>query len=391
MAVNRDKRIIHSLQGLRTIAFIGVFLNHSIGGAACLGAAGVSLFLVLSGFLMAFSYWNREVDAVGHGFIGSLKFAWKKIRKLYPLHICMIVLVIAYVGIIGGYQKTMIPQLAGETALNILLLQAWIPVSEVYFSLNAVSWYLSTALFCYFVFPWLFYKLKKRCSIKHLLAMAAVLVILMCAVSALAAVFGSPTDKAWFSQHWMTYVFPATRLLDFSLGAIAGSIFMLKAKATSCSSNDRSEKGSCGNRLVWTIIELSVALLFAATVILFKYAPNWIKYSFIYILPSLGIVFILALEKGLLSRFLSLAPFRFIGEISAYAFLIHWLAIRITSLILHRLFPDIMNCFTVIIAFAVTVAASEIARRIITWLERFFGKSRSEKGTSGNTIKEAES
>ncbi len=391
MRLITDNKTIRALQGLRACAFIGVFLNHSIGGTACLGAAGVSIFFVLSGFLMAFTYWDRDAVIGEQGLAGSFKFAWKKIWKLYPLHVFMMILVITYAEVVWGYQKTMTPQLLGEALLNAALLQAWIPISEVYFSLNAVSWYLSTALFCYFMFSLLLCKLKKQCSVKRLLSAAAILAVLMCAISSLAAIIGSPQDKAWFSQHWITYVFPVSRLLDFSLGAIAGSMFMLKVKAASCNSGDCSEKGRNGDRFAWTAFELFAALLFAGAVVLFKHTPNWIRYSVLYIVPSLGIVFTLSMERGLLSRILSLAPFRYIGGISGYAFLIHWFAIRITVLILRRLFPDIKTCFIVFTAFAVTIIASEIVKRTMAQIDRLRNNLRNKKGPSNHITKETES
>lgn len=378
MVVKKDKRIIQALQGLRAFAFIGVFLNHSIGGAACLGAAGVSVFFVLSGFLMALSYWDREKAEDEFGFIRSVRFAWRKIRKLYPLHFCMMILVVIYEGVIAEYQTEMIPQLSGKIILNALLLQAWIPISEYYFSLNAVSWYLSAAVFCYFAFPRLLSVLKKECSVKRLLTSAAICFILMCAVSAVAAFIGSPQDKEWFSQHWITYVFPISRFLDFSLGVTAGCLFMLKKKPA-FSDPDRISNNKGKSRFVWTALEVLAVLLIAAAVIGFKYAPNWLKYSMLYIVPSLGIVFVFALQNGWLSKLLSWAPLQFIGKISGHAFLIHWFAIRVTSLVIHHFSPEAKNYFIVLSAFALTVLASVISIRLFAWIEKLTDSIASKK------------
>lgn len=379
MAVKKDKRIIQALQGLRAIAFIGVFLNHSIGGMACLGAAGVSVFFVLSGFLLAVSYWDRDPAAGKSAIMRSARFSWIKIRKLYLLHIFMMILVIIYEGIIIGYQAKMILPLSGKIILNVLLMQAWIPKSEFYFSLNAVSWYLSTAMFCYFAFPLLFSILKKECSFKRLFKSAGVFFVLMCAAAVLAAFIGSSQDKEWFSQHWMTYVFPFSRFLDFSLGVTAGCLYMLTEKAHYDVTDKRNGNNPSGSRLIWTVFELLVILLFAAAIMGFRYTPNWLKYSALYIVPSLGIVYILALQKGLVSRFLSLAPFQYIGKISGHAFLIHWLAIRVTSLIIHHFFPEAANYLIVLSAFALTTLASEISIRLFAWIERLINSRGSKR------------
>ena len=88
---------IQALQGLRTVAFFAIFLSHSrIGQLGCLGAWGVSVFFVLSGFLMLYSYYPREeTPAFG------LRFAWRKIRTLYPLHLITMLFAAAYAVLTG--------------------------------------------------------------------------------------------------------------------------------------------------------------------------------------------------------------------------------------------------------------------------------------------------
>lgn len=55
-------RRIDSIQSLRAIAFLAVFMSHSrLFGLGFLGAWGVSIFFVLSGFLMVYSYYPKIV------------------------------------------------------------------------------------------------------------------------------------------------------------------------------------------------------------------------------------------------------------------------------------------------------------------------------------------
>ena len=67
-----------SVQVLRAIAFLLIFLSHAFGRLGWWGAFGVSLFIVLSGYLEAKHHLNDKLDAK--------IFAKKKVKKVYPLH-----------------------------------------------------------------------------------------------------------------------------------------------------------------------------------------------------------------------------------------------------------------------------------------------------------------
>lgn len=84
---------IPALQGLRAIAFLCVFFHHSGLGILCtpLGPFGVSVFIVLSGFLMGGKYIANNVELSFNPM-----FAIKKISQLYPLHIITLVLSIGF-------------------------------------------------------------------------------------------------------------------------------------------------------------------------------------------------------------------------------------------------------------------------------------------------------
>ncbi len=155
---------ITSLQALRAVAFLGIFTSHC--GATSLGAWGVSIFIILSGFVMFLAYNERSLP---DNIRGAISFSVKKVRKLYPLHIFMMIAALGFTvkGLSEGFTiKSCIFNL-GTVLLNVFLLQDWVPASSVYFSLNGVAWYLSLCLFLYFAFPFLMKKLKKINSNKQ--------------------------------------------------------------------------------------------------------------------------------------------------------------------------------------------------------------------------------
>ena len=141
---------IKSLQALRGLAFLG-----HVGSKVEWGTLGASLFFCLSGFLLMYRAGNeRTVCTIKD----SLQFAKDKLKKIYPLHIITMVIVIAYnVAEIIYWKNPLLTFgrfIIPGAVLNITLLQCWIPDDRVNIILNPVSWYLSTAAFLYFIFPY---------------------------------------------------------------------------------------------------------------------------------------------------------------------------------------------------------------------------------------------
>ena len=68
----------------------------------------------------------------------------------------------------------------GEMLLNILLIQDWFPNASVYFSMNAVAWYLSLCLFLYLSFPLVLKFIRKIGSIKYAIIISCLIYCLQC-------------------------------------------------------------------------------------------------------------------------------------------------------------------------------------------------------------------
>ena len=161
--VSKERPRIKSVQVIRAIAFILIFLSHV--ELISTGPVGVSLFLVLSGFCMTYSYLDKSEKTPCPSFMNNLKFARDKIKKLYPLHVVtllFVALVIFGELILYNGSGTEIAKQGSYFVANALLLQSWIPWRDGYFSFNAVSWYLSTSAFSYFIFLWVFREIQSK-------------------------------------------------------------------------------------------------------------------------------------------------------------------------------------------------------------------------------------
>ena len=81
-----------SLQALRGLAFVGIFLGHFyyFGWTPI----SVSVFFILSGFLLTT---KKDSGYEKYGLGDSFKEAVRRVSKLYPLHIIMMLVSIPFV------------------------------------------------------------------------------------------------------------------------------------------------------------------------------------------------------------------------------------------------------------------------------------------------------
>ncbi len=314
--VMERKKKIPSLQIIRAFVFLGIFTSHC--NASELGAWGVSVFVILSGFVMFYSYCDKQIDISIKGCYG---FAIKKIKKLYILHILTMsaALLIEIYYLINNFSLKHTFALIVKVFLNIMLLQSWIPSSNIYFSLNSVAWYLSVCLFIYFTFPWILAKLKKitKCciAVKYILMIYIIQIIVGITVSRINISLSFIDD---FSK-WVTYISPIFRTGDFIIGCLLGYIYL------NIKRDIKAYKAS--------LLELSAVIAVFAAQYFFSnkfgyFSFECFKYNMLYTPSSCLLIFIFAINRGIISRLLSQKFIIFLGNISAYTFLLHQILIK---------------------------------------------------------------
>ncbi|GAA0660854.1 acyltransferase [Kitasatospora atroaurantiaca] len=231
-AIATARARLPSLTGLRFIAAMMVFLFHmtltrlelnpySGGTAHALeavftkaGWVGVSFFFILSGFVLT---WSTRPDRTPR------QFWWQRLVKLYPNHLATFALAMVLYASATATWKEWLP--------NLLLLQAWVPRFDTFFSVNIPSWSLSCELFFYLCFP-LLNRWIGRIDAARLWAWAggvAGVVVCLPAV-ALALLPDTPVMPNGFpvsvGQYWFVYLFPPVRMLEFVLGILMARILM---------------------------------------------------------------------------------------------------------------------------------------------------------------------
>ncbi len=167
---------VESLTGLRWFAAAAVFFHHFMNFAPIpklsrvtpIGVTGVTFFFVLSGFVLTWSFFDRDT---------AKRFYWRRFARIYPLVLLTTLLALpVFYGTTDSFQK---PWNTGNILLSLLLLHAWFSgVPMIFFAGSPASWSLSCEAFFYAVFPAVIRPLLRR-SVPVLLTIAALIVAVM--------------------------------------------------------------------------------------------------------------------------------------------------------------------------------------------------------------------
>ena len=294
--------MINSLTSLRFIFAIMVFLAHCYVIDSWFdihffkeGFVGVSFFFVLSGFIIAYNYQRK----LGEKKITKRTFWVARIARIYPLH--WLTLFIA--AIIGNYAiESGIMDWCKHFFASLVLINAYIPQDNYFFSFNSPSWSLCCEQLFYICFPFLVPLTK---NYRKLLC-----IFLICAILVVTGMYFTPVES--IKGFW--YVNPVTRLPDFMVGILLFRLYdYLKDK------NITFLKGS--------IIELASIVLFLVFYLYAAEIPKVYRYSCYYWLPVAIILISFSLQKGVVSRLLSNRFLLIGGEISYSFYLIHLLVL----------------------------------------------------------------
>ena len=244
------------LRGIFIIMIVLHHLNLYEGG----GSLGVAFFFMLGGFALSLGYY----DKVCKSDFSFLQYFRRRCEKFFPLHwLCLLAIlplslwsIIKGIGNINDTILTLIP--------NALLLQSLIPINSVYFSFNAVSWYLSATMILSVLFPCIvkgLNKLSDRSKIVTLIIILSAYFILVCFL---------PIEY----RHPILYINPFVRVVDFIIGIY---LFLLYRKITT-----NEQAIGYPNRL---IVVISLMMIILATVTSIIASKDTVLIAAVYWLP----------------------------------------------------------------------------------------------------------
>jgi len=113
----------------------------------------VSLFFVLSGFVIVYVYYPQAADG-----INWKRFMVKRVSRFWPLYIVTILMILPF-------RWGVPPHTFTGLVLSLLMIQAWTPPYPVAF--NGPSWAMSVFVFIYAVFPFVLSWMRRQGLANH--------------------------------------------------------------------------------------------------------------------------------------------------------------------------------------------------------------------------------
>lgn len=113
------RRYITGFDGLRTLAVIGVIVYHLLPATLQGGYLGVPIFLLITGYLITnqlVNEWNQN------GRIHLGRFYWKRVTRLYPVLITMLISTTAYITL---FERNLLRDIRGTIWTNLLYVYNW--------------------------------------------------------------------------------------------------------------------------------------------------------------------------------------------------------------------------------------------------------------------------
>ena len=382
-----------TLTGLRFVAAFSVLIGHGFawiladhetpGGVVFwvsqVSGFGMTLFFVLSGFVIHYNYGKLVTTK---GLRGVATFLWARFARLYPLFLLMMLVYVALssrtLALLAGNPERF-GSILQALPYFLLSIHSWVytligenPVIDAIGGGSPITWSISTEWFFYFAYPlvaWLILRARTP-------RFAAALALLWCALW-IAVTIGlydwSNAIDAWAVGHygpiagmqehlqtsfvrWLLYFSPYVRLGEFMLGTLVAQLYInLEQRSVS----DR--ENLIGTVVFFTAV-VSVAVItylnygaMSCTNIVCKMNMNFA------LAPTAALlVFCGARYKNIGSRVLALRPVLLLGGASYSIYLVHDVvlgaAVKLTGSAKHSVVYDSAK---LVLLLAVVLAISQ--------------------------------
>lgn len=289
------------------------------------GDFGVSLFFMLSGLVLAASF-RYDPHQSRTRIVGQ--FLKKRIIKIYPIYLLALIAAIA----LNGCHTRALP-------LDLLMLQSWIPVSEYYFSGNAVSWFVSSLFFAYMLFCPLMWALTANAR-RFIRLFIVGIIVYVCVVVL--------TPEEYLTG--VIYVSPVMQLPAFVLGMLVWKAF----------ERTREYKPSVSLISAAQIVSMAVPVIL---MFVYRYVDQrWALASYWWIPDAVMLYCLLVAEEydTVINRMLRLKIIQAIGNISFVFYLFHTTVIVLYKYVLRHTGIGIPMPASSVVCLAITLTIAYI-------------------------------
>jgi peptidoglycan/LPS O-acetylase OafA/YrhL len=333
-------RNLASLTGLRFFAICVVFVSHAAlfslmrTGADYsvlypLGALGVSLFFILSGFVLTYS--ARDADT-------TTAFWRRRFFKIYPSHVAAWLAAMAFI-VLASVPRVPpgVEVPVSHDITNLFLVQTLLPWEFSVDGGNGVAWSLVCEMVFYLLFPVIYPLVRRIPGERLVLAAVAVVAVAWLLPLGFLALPGAPVGSPIGAdlsllQLGFAYFWPLARLPEFVLGMVLARVASQRSGAS--------------------IGILPATALVAAFVVVGQLTlPDIFLASAITVIP-LGLLIHATATADLRERksFLRQPFVEFLGKISYAFYLVHFTVLMVLYFYLPASWP---NLLVLVVAFLV--------------------------------------
>jgi len=264
------------------------------------GHAGVTIFFVLSGFVIGINYQQELANPTKSN---VTRFAVARIARIYPLYLFVLV----GFGLLLDFDRLFI------VLRHVLMIQAWSSFNHVAYSMNAPAWSVGVEAFFYVMFPlvawlgrWILRDIRKTQALFVVCVAVLLLVAAWFSLSGLSDLSDSDGNSAW---RWI-YRNPLLRFVDFLLGMSVAALH-LNGWMHSLSAAIRRRTIQCS---------IAVILLFMA----FLPVGSAFSLDSAFAVPAAFLIGAMSVRgDSVAERFLGSRVLVYLGEISFAVYLIH--------------------------------------------------------------------
>lgn len=312
--MNDRKRQIDSYNAFRGICAVGILFSHMfyLSNASNpfwkylydhfmrYGSRCTSFFFIMSGFLLAYTWKDIEFG----------KYIKGKLKRLYPLTLCVLILAIGCSFFLNDMVNGDMP--VGSLLwllsiiLNLVLLKAFVPIESVFYSFHGPSWYISVLIIFYVVGYFVVKENNKGTHRRKLLIESISIVYIIEFVLCIMI----DTKELSDLRLYLTYVNPYFRIFGEGMLGVLLCVYMpqIQLRIAKWDKN---------------VLEIGALVTFFGFFIANNFVSSSIWSAWVWFIPVSSVIIAFYQDEGIVSGIFKSSFWQFLGNISFEMYMTH--------------------------------------------------------------------